>query len=170
MACVVILPLVALLAEMILHTDMAERHHIHHDTYSVSLVITRTTVLVMVFMGSLGVMTGWLCHLGVFATDPSVVLSFFTSFQLTLLVVHSLLGRYRVTTYSDRLTVRPFLGRTKTMRYDEIARMEWVVPAGRGLIRDLNVHAYDGRVVRLWGILDIGQMLMRIDRFDALDG
>ena len=164
------LPALALVVELLTRADLRERHHIDHDTYAISMVVSRTIALVMVFLGVLGTLTGWLCHLGVFAQSPAVPLAFFASALLTLLVVHYALGRYQVTAYTDRLLVRPFFGRARTVRYEDIARMGWVAPWWGSRVRDLRVETRQGECVQVWGLLDIDQILLRIDRFDVLEG
>jgi hypothetical protein len=69
----------------------------------------------------------------------------------------------------DRLTVTPFVGSQRTMRYRDIAQMEWHERIPRSFVRDLHLIAKDGSQIAIWGILDIDQMLLRIDRFDVLE-
>ena len=168
-ALVAAIPVIAFFVEFLVRADITERHHIHHDTYSISIVVSRTLALVMAFMGVLGVLTSWLCHLGVYAHDPVVLLSFFAAFQVSLLTTLIAVRRYQVVTYADRLVVRPFYGRAQTIMYRDIARMSWVKHAWGGSIHDLLVQTYGGEVARIWGLLDTEQMLLRIDRYDVLD-
>lgn len=168
MAAVVFLPLLASIVTLLAGADLSERHHIHHDTYGVSLVVSRTLVLVMVFMGVLGGLVGWLCHIGVFNSDSLVPLAFFAAFELTLLVMLIAVVRYQVMVYDDHLTVRPAFGRTNTIAYDDIDNMEWRPSYLGPNLRDLLIRAGDGNTLRIWSLLDIEQMLLRIDRFDML--
>ena len=103
---VIALPLLAWVMEFLAGAVISERHHLHHDTYSVSMVVSRTLALVMLFMGALGGVTGWLCHLGVFSMRPLLPLAFFVSFQVTLLLMIVAVLRYRVMAYADHMIVR----------------------------------------------------------------
>lgn len=162
------IPLVAIIAELLAGEKLSERHHVHHDTYTLSPVVSRTLVLVMVFMGVLGGLVSWLCHLGVFATEPTVPLAFFISFQMTLFVMAIGVIRYQVMAYDDHMVVRPGFGRTRTIRYDQIDRMEWVQSFLGPRLRDMRVHTRQDVTVRLWCLLDIEQILLRIDRFETI--
>lgn len=165
-----LVPLISLVFEMVSRFDIEERHHIHHDTYSVSLVITRTLMLVEGFMGILGLLVCWLSRVGIYgAIDPFLPISFFLSFEVALLAMQVAVGRYQVVTYLDRLTVTPFVGSQRTMRYRDIAQMEWRERIPGSFVRDLHLIAKDGSQIAIWGILDIDQMLLRIDRFDVLE-
>lgn len=167
---VIALPLCALVIVMLSGTPISERHHLHHDTYSVSLVVSRTFVLVMVFMGVVGGLVGWLCHLGVFSADPLVPLAFFLSFQLMLLLMLAAVMRYQVMAYDDELLVRPPFGRTKTIPYGRIDRMEWIPSFLGPHLHDLRITTTRGVTARIWCLLDIEQILLRIDRFDTMSG
>lgn len=163
------LPICTCILGVLTTPDISERHHTHHDTYSVSLVISRTLMLVMVFMGVLGALTGWLCHIGVFPADPVVPLAFFVSFQLTLFLLAVAVVRYQVMTYDDHMLVRRAFGRTRLVRYDQIERMRWVSSLLGSHLKDLRIYARDGRSVRVWSLLDVEQLLFSIDRFDVLE-
>ncbi|MBP3892702.1 MAG: hypothetical protein J6D34_01515 [Atopobiaceae bacterium] len=167
---VIVIPLLAASIEMLAGTRISERHHVHHDTYAVSLVVPRTLVLVMVFMGALGAAVGWLCHVGVFASDPSVPLAFFIMFQMTLFIMVIGAMRYQVMAYGDLMVVRPAYGFTRTIRYDQIDCMTWTSSFLTPRMRDVRVHSLQGDTVRLWSLLDIEQILLRIDRYDVLVG
>lgn len=167
---VIALPLVAFIAEALTGVSLAERHHLHHDTYAVSQVVSRSLTLVMMFMGVLGGLTAWLCHLGVFAARPIVPLAFFVSFQLTLLLMVAAVMRYRVMVYEDHMLVRNPFGSTRFVAYDDITRMEWVSSYLGPHLHDIEVHSLHERPVRLWCLLDVEQLLLRLDRFDVLDG
>lgn len=168
MNIVVGLPLVAIVVMLFSGAEISERHHLHHDTYTVSQVVSRTLTLVMLFMGMLGSVTGWLCRLGVFSTDSLIPLTFFVTFLLTLFVMLLMVARYQVMAYDDRMVVRPAFGRIRTVEYDEIERMEWVRSMLSPYLSDLKIWSRDGRSSRIWCFLDIEQLLMRIDRFDVL--
>ncbi len=164
-----VLPVLAFVADRVASMNLSERHHFHHDTYSISMVVLGTIGAVMAFMGVLGLLTGWLCHLGVFAADPRVPLAFFTAFQLTLLVMRQAVGRYQVMTYDDRLLVRPAFGPTQELAYDDISRMQLREPWWGGSVRDLFVETRDGGSAKVWGLIDVDQILVRIDHFDLLE-
>ena len=170
MAAVIGIPVLSGLGVLFTAPDMSERHHLHHDTYTISQVVSRTMVLVMVFMGVLGGLTGWLCHLGVFSADPMVPLAFFVAFQATLLFASVTTSRCQVMAYDDRMFVRPWFGRRHMVNYGDIVRME----RSRSLLNpnfyDLRIYTSDGSQVRVSGLLDVEQILLRIDRFDVLLG
>ena len=166
---VVGIPLVASLFELVTGTEISERHHVHHDTYSVSRVVPRTMLLVMVFMGVLGGLTNWLCQIGVYSADPSIPMGFFVAFQLTMLVMLVGISRCQAMTYNDRMIVRPMYGRMRTLAYRDITRIERRTTLVAPHFQDLRIHVASGDKVRVSGLLDTEQMLLRIDRFDALD-
>lgn len=165
------IPVIAGIIVLLAASEMSERHHLHHDTYSISQVIPRTIMLVMAFMGVLGGLIGWLCHLGVFSADSSIPMAFFVTFQVSLLLVLMALNRCQVMVYDDRMFVRPLFGRRLEVPYDQIARMErrplWFVNPH---FDDLRIYLADGHRVRVSGLLDVEQILVRIDRFDVLVG
>ena len=167
---VVGIPLFAGILMLLAATDLSERHHLHHDTYSISQAMPNTLVLVMVFMGVLGALTGWLCHLGVFGSDPIVPLGFFASFQMALLFAFFGVIRCRVMAYDDRMVVRPWIGRSKQVAYKDIVRMVRSLSLLSPHFHDLRVYTASGDRVRVSGLLDVEQMLVRIDRFDVLEG
>ena len=168
LTAVLVIPLLAASVEMLTGTRISERHHVHHDTYTVSLVVPRTLVLVMVFMGALGGVVGWLCHLGVFTSDPSVPLAFFIMFQVTLFFMAIGAMRYQVMAYDDMMVVRPAYGFTRTIYYDQIDSMAWVSSFLTPRMRDVRIRSKLGDSVRLWSLIDIEQILLRIDRYDAI--
>ena len=170
MIVVVGIPVLSGLGVLFSAPDIAERHHMHHDTYTISRVMSRTLVLVMVFMGVLGALTGWLCHLGVFSADPVIPLAFFASFQSAILFAFAAVCRCEVVAYDDRIFVRPWFGRTRQVAYDDIARMQRKRSLLNPHFDDLRIYLQDGTSVRVSGLLDVEQILMRIDRFDALVG
>ncbi len=167
---VAIPPLVAGLMAMLSNESLAERHHMHHDTYAISPVVSRSLILVMIFMAVLGCLSGWLSQLGVFATDPEVPLWFFASFEVSLFMAVIAIFRYRVMAYGDRLLIRPVVGRTRTVFYESIRRM-WRTPStvAEGM-HDLMLEDRDGTTLCVSGMLDIEQILLRINRFDVLEG
>lgn len=148
---------------------IAERHHSHHDTYVVAGTLTWSLVFAMIFMGALGTLLGWLCTMGVFHMDPTVVLGFFDSFLVVSFLYWLLLRRYKVVTYDDRMEVTPFFGRTVEIPYARISAMEWTPSILMQSSRNVHVFVGTRRKAVLWGGLDLNQILIRINRFDVLD-
>ncbi len=169
MSPVLIIPLVSIVMLWVGNSDISERHHSHHDTYVVPSVFSWVLVTSVVFMGALGILLGWLCMLTVFVGDIFVVFSFFDAFLITVFVLWLAIRRYKVVTFDDRLEVTPFLGPTSTVRYADISAMEWtksvLIPNGR------NIHVFVGhrRCAMLWATIDLDQILIRINRFDAIE-
>ena len=115
-------------------------------------------------------MLGWLCDVGGFDASADVVMPFFSSFVIVLSVLWAFIRRYRASLYDDFMDVRPYVGCLRTVRYDQIERMEWVgVRCGTGF-RTLVIHPSGERPVKLPGVLDLEHILARIDRDDALAG
>ena len=166
---VVAIPILASLIVFLSGTAPAERYHLHHDTYSISRVVPRTLVLVMIFMGVLGALTVWLCNLDVYYQEPEVPLLFFVAFQVTAFLAFVGIGRLQVMTYDDRMLVRPWFGRQREVRYADIDSMRRSVSVLNSNFDDLRVRMHNGRVVRISGLLDIEQILVRIDRFEVLE-
>ena len=169
-ALVLALPLAAEILCLVSGGGMAERLHSHHNTYSISLVVSRALTLVMVFMGVLGALTAWLCRLGVFHQNPLLPLSFCIAFEFTILLMVKAVLRYQVMSCKDHITVRgPFVS-TRTIRYADIDRMEWRWSYLGPHLRDLWIHASDGTKTRIWCLVDVERLLLQIDRFDVLHG
>ncbi len=164
----VALPVAAFAIEWSGDTGLSERHHSHHDTYFVPRSLTTSLVLMMLFAGTLGVVVGWLCSVGVFAASPLVVFSFFCTFVAVSFAMWLAIRRYCVVTYADRLRVTPFVGAPKTVMYAEIDRMVWQQRSATTGYRNLRIYAGQTEVF-LWGIIDLEQILGRIDRFDVLE-
>ena len=169
MYVVIGLPLVAGIISLLTLADISERHHIHHDTYSVSQVVSRTIVLVMAFMGVLGGVTVWLCTLDVYTVDPEVPLGFFAAYQITSFVAFISLIRCQVMCYDDRMFVRTWFGRQHEIPYADITHMKRTPMFLSSHFNDLVVETADGGHLTISGLLDIDQMLVRIDRFDVLE-
>ena len=167
MTMLIVLPVVAAIVTMLSGLEMPERYHLHHDTYAISPVVSRSFVLNMLFMGMLGTLVGWLCRLGVFAADPLIPAAFFTAFLVSLYMILMLVLAYRVTVYDDRMIVHLAFRGARTIYYDEIESMEWIPSLLDPRLRDLNIVPRTGRKLRVWCLLDIEKMLLRIDRFDA---
>ncbi len=170
-AITVIVPLAALLIQFMDGSGMSERHHRYHDSYSVSVTFLRTLVLVMAFMSLLGLLLTWLCSLGAYSADDTVLLAFFCTFVAVTFVMWLGMRRYRVVTYDDHMTIRPLLGPSSTVRYEQIGRMERMRPNSFTGHQSVLVYT-DGeksRRVWLWGMVGVEQILMRINRFEVLD-
>ena len=165
----VALPVAAFAIEWSGDTGLSERHHSHHDTYFVPRSLTTSLVLMMLFAGTLGVVVGWLCLVGVFAADATIVFSFFFTFLVVSFVMWAAIRRYCVSTYEDRLRVTPFVGRAETLMYAAIDRMAWSRKSFGTSYRNLHIYA-GGKDVFLWGTIDLEQILARINRFDVLEG
>lgn len=162
------LPLLALVFEYTGNARISERHHSHHDTYTVSAEFTRSIVSAMVCMGLLGVILAWLCDQRLFHTSPLLVLAFYDALLLTFFLMWIGIRRYRVSTFDDSMMVVPFVGRRTWVRYNEIERLEWSgVRSGSGY-RNLDVWVGGRHVATLHGIVDVEQILMNVDRFDLL--
>ena len=66
------------------------------------------------------------------------------------------------------MIVTPFVGHDVVVRYDQIERMEWAGFRKGSGYRDLDVWVGGSHAVRLSALVDLEQILMSIDRFDAL--
>lgn len=162
-----LVPFLAVLIEWIGDSSISERHHTHHDTYLVPRSISSSLMLMMTFVGVLGLVSGWLCSVGVFSANAYVVNAFFASFLIVAFIMWVALRHYRVITFDDSLSVTPFIGRTKTIRYVDIQRMNWLQSYLGNGYRSLLVYTKKDRIF-LWGTLDLEQILTRINRFDVI--
>ena len=165
------IPALASILEWTFAAQAAERHHSHHDTYTVASSLSRAMVVSMIFMGFMGLLLGLLCTNGVFDTsvDVRVILGFFAAFLGVLLIIWLALRRYEVKLYDEMMEVTPFVGPSKQVAYSDIDRLTWTgIRAGTGY-QNLTVYVGGKRAAVLLGILDIDQILMRINRFDVLD-
>ena len=165
------IPITASILEWAFLARSAERHHSHHDTYVVASSLSRAMVISMIFMGFMGLFFALLCTNGVFesSVDVSVILGFFAAFLMVLLLIWLALRRYEVKLYEDEMEVTPFVGPSKSIAYDDIDHLVWSgIRAGTGY-QNLSVYVGGKHVATLLGILDIDQILMRINRFDVLD-
>ena len=162
-------PLVSVVTEWVVGRRLTERHHSTHDTYVISTALTGALSLAMQFMGLLGILLGWLCHLGVFAADETTMLGFFASFVVAMFVMWWALRRYRVSAYEDYLEVTPFVGRMRTVRYADIEAMRW--SRGWTISSNRSIIIYVGGEVAavLAGTFDLDQILLRINRNDVLE-
>lgn len=163
------IPLMATLVLRLSDGGIAERHHSHHDTYVISSALAWTLVFAMIVMGLLGILLGWLCAVGVFEVRPSVVMGFYDAYLVVSFIFWLLLRRYKVITYDDHMEVTPFLGRTASVDYDDISAMEWTPSILMPGSRNVRVFVGHRRRALLWSGLDLDQILIRINRFDALE-
>ena len=86
------------------------------------------------------------------------------------LLIWTWLHRYKVVTYDDCMHITPPIGTRRTIRYDEIESMEWHRSKSLLGYENLRVRVKGSyRRVTLWGMLDLEQILMRINRYDAID-
>ncbi|MFC2705744.1 MAG: hypothetical protein ACFN02_07275 [Olsenella profusa] len=164
-----LLPAVSSLFEWVWTSGISERHHSHHDTYRVSNTLTHSLVIAMILMGVLGILLDWLCVINVFSASSSVLVGFFSTYIVVSFLIWLLCRRYQVVTYDDRMCVTPIIGPMRTIRYRDIASIRWAranLPMG---YQNLRIHLASGRHVTLWGTLDVEQILIGIDRFDALE-
>lgn len=164
----VAIPFIATLMLVMGNGTIAERHHSHHDTYVIAGTFTSMLVFAMIVMGTLGILLGWLCTLEVFTSDSVVVMGFFDAFIVVAFAGWLLLRRYKVVTYDDYMTVTPFVGLTVSIAYDKISSMEWLPSILLPGSRNMRVYVDGRRRALLWGALDLEQILIRINRFDAL--
>lgn len=166
---IICLPVVAVLMLWANDSGMTERHHSHHDTYVISGIMSRVLVMAMLFMGLLGVVLSWLCAMGVFYADETVVLGFFAGFVVVMFVMWFSMSRYLVCTYDDHMEIVPLIGRRRSIRYDDIEELRWSSAFMLVGNRSISVIV-DGKVAaQLLGTLDLEQILLRIDRNDALE-
>lgn len=163
------IPLSAALMIWIDAGSIFERHHSHHDTYVVARTFSWTLMFAMIFMGSLGILLGWLCLVGVFNASAPVVLGFFDAFLGVSMGFWLILRRYKVVTYDERMEVTPFFGRMTTILYKDISAMEWVPSLLMPSSRNIRVFVGHRRRALLWAGLDLDQILIRVNRFDAID-
>lgn len=168
-AIAVVVPAFALVIEHVGNVRISERHHSRHDTYVVPVVFTRALVLSMVLMAFVGLLLAFICAESDLTADTTAVLAFFDSYVVTCFVLWMALCRYKVSAFGDRMVVTPLVGRDVWVSYDQIERLAWTgVHKGSGY-RDLSVYVDGRRVTTILGIVDMEQILMRIDRFDALE-
>lgn len=169
LALALAMPGVALVVALGHEVGPSERHHTHHATYTASARFTRVLVIEMTLMGVLGFMLGWLCTLDVLSAPPVALLAFFDSFIAVLFVAWVCARHYRIVTYDDRMDVTPFVGSRQVVEYDDILRMEWVRPLLLTRFTGVRVYAAEAKPVTLWGIVDVEQVLVTVNRFDVLD-
>lgn len=166
-AVAVAVPLASFVLMRLGSVRITERHHSRHDTYVIPVAFTRSLVHMMAFMGVMGLFLGLLCS-SVFVANPPEVLAFFDAFIVTTFILWLVLTRYKVSTFEGHMIVTPFVGHDVVVRYDQIERMEWAGFRKGSGYRDLDVWVGGSHAVRLSALVDLEQILMSIDRFDAL--
>lgn len=165
MLIIAAVPVLAVLIEWFGDNGIMERHHSHHDTYLVPRSIPSSLMLMMVFVGVLGLVVDWLCDVGVFHADDLVIGAFFSTFLSVVFILWLGIRRYRVTTTDDGLEVRNFVGSTRSVAYADITEM---CRTHRRISNYPSIRVYAGRrSFFLWGLLDLDQILDRIDRYDV---
>ncbi|MCI1933500.1 MAG: hypothetical protein LKJ31_00035 [Atopobiaceae bacterium] len=169
LVCVIAaIPLLAILIERLDDADISERHHSHHDTYLVPQQLCIALALMMVFVGIFGLVLGWLCYIGVFLVDTMILDAFFAVFLTVVFALWLGIKRYRIVTFGDRLSITPFFGPKRTIRYVDIDCLRWRHALLSPSYQNLRLYAY-GRSVFLWGVVDLEQILACIDRYDILE-
>ncbi len=168
MLVALVIPVLASLIEAMGSIGISERHHSHHDTYVVEASFSRALIIAMFFMGIVGIILSWLCTMGVFVADSVVVITFFVAFLVVMFAMWLAMRRYRVAAYDEYMDITPFVGGSIHVVYRDIERMEWSgLRSGTGY-RNLKIYVDSRPIGMLWGILDLEQILMRVDRYDVL--
>lgn len=161
-------PIVAALMERVSNAGLSERRHSHHDTYVAPASLTRSLVIDMALMATMGISLGAFCTWGVFSADPFVVMAFFASFTMVMFAAWFLLSRYKVQLFDEEMIVTPFVGPDITVQYSNIEHMEWSGARKGAGFRNLSIWIDNEPVTTLSGIIGLDQVLLRIDRFDVL--
>lgn len=169
MLLAVVIPLISAVIVLRGSANLSERHHAHHDTYTVAATLLWGIVSAMLFMGALGVLVGWLCSLGALTANTVVVMAFFDGFLVTLFASLILLRRYKIMTFENYMRVTPLIGRTVTIIYSDITAMEWSSSLLLPGTHNIRVHAGNRNGALLWAALDLDQILIRVNRFDSLE-
>jgi hypothetical protein len=167
LATILFVPLLALFIE-IRGDDgiIIERHHSHHDIYLAPRAVTVSLMLMLLFVGVLGLVVGWLCDVGVYDADGELVDAFFVTFIVVVFVLWLGVRRYRVVTYDNRVVVRNLFGKSRSIDYADITAVQRL-PRVFGPYHNVRVFAGDKNLF-LWGLVDLEQILARINRFDVL--
>lgn len=165
----ILLPLGAAYVERGAKVLIAERHHRHHDTYTVPSELTNSLVKAMVVMGGVGVVLGVLCLTGIFWQRYVFVLAFFDAFVISLFTAWLALCRHQVALFEDHMVVTPPLGSEVLVRYSDVDRLSWTGPRHGTGYRNLRVGVGGAYVATLLGVMDIEQITLHLDRFDAIE-
>lgn len=148
---------------------LVERHHSHHDTYVVPPDFLRALVVTMLLVGCLGFVLGAFSLAGAFGPSARCVLAFTDAFVWTFFGAWVVLMRYKVSLFEDRGEIVPLIGRSSCFFYSDIEKLGWRGRIRTSGYRDLVIVEKDGKRLRIWGIVDIEQILLHIDRFDVLE-
>ncbi len=177
----VVVPLCALLFVWHRRSSLPERHHAHHDTYTASTL----------FIYSLSALTVCITCVGVCLTcalqfeampspwdDVIAAASFFAAFSYTLSCALIIISRYSIQTYENEMHLTTLMGATYVIPYADIVSMYWTsrssfleAPALRLCytpVPDQSAHHAHPVHIKIWALLDIDQILLRINRFDVL--
>lgn len=165
----ILLPLGAAYVERSSKVLIAERHHRHHDTYSVPPELTNSLVKAMVVMGGVGVVLGVLCLTGVFWQRYLFVLAFFDAFVISVFIAWLALCRHQVALFEDHMVVTPPLGHDVLVCYADIDRLAWSGMRHATGYRNLRIGVDGTYVATLLGVMDVEQIMLRLDRFDAIE-
>lgn len=76
-------------------------------------------------------------------------------------------GRAEPAREARAVVIRPLIGRRKVVYVDQITHMNWFGVRKTSGYRDLMIWENEQRKTHIWAIVDLEQILMHIDRFDA---
>ena len=158
------------------HARLVERHHSRHDTYAVPPQFTHAIAKGMLVASTMGIVLATMCMSKIFSASATLVLVFFDAFVLTAWLMWLGLCRFKVSLFQDRngsgaggeIVVTPFVGREICIVYNDIFSMRWTGIRRASGYRDLRITTFNGKSATIWAVVDIEQILLHIDRFDAL--
>lgn len=165
----ILLPLAVTYVERRSNVLIAERHHRHHDTYSMPPALTNALVKATATMGVVGALLGVLCMAGVFPERYDFVLAFFDAFVISMFVPWVALCRHKVALFEDRLVVTPLLGEDVSIWYADIDRLTWSGLRHATGYRNLRIGVDGTYVATILGVMDVEQVVLHLDRFDAFE-
>jgi len=110
--------------------------------------------------------------------DVIAAASFFAAFSYTLSCALIIISRYSIQTYENEMHLTTLMGATYVIPYADIVSMYWTsrssfleAPALRLCytpVPDQSAHHAHPMHIKIWALLDIDQILLRINRFDVL--
>lgn len=165
----ILLPLGAAYFERRGSVLIAERHHRHHDTFSVPSALTDALLKAMVTVSLVGLLLSLLCITGVFWQRYVFVLAFFDAFAIALFLAWLALCRHKVALFEDHMVVTPLFGHDVMVLYADIDRLTWTGLRHSTGYRNLRVGADGVYVADILGVIDVEQVLLHVDRFDAFE-
>ena len=165
----ILIPLGAALIERSGNVLIAERHHRHHDTYAVSPQLLNALVKTLFVMGAIGVLVGLLTQRTDYWCEQAFVLAFFDAFVITVFLAWLMLSRHKVSLFEDHMVVTPVIGRDITVWYANIDRLSWCGLRYASGYRSLRVSVDGRRATTVYGVIDVEQVLLHVDRFDVLE-